>query len=75
VTFDGTYRHAPYQIWLLTCLGEAGADPARPEARRILKAEIDISRKERVDHGSDGDLDEDNPFYRRVLNFNDLGAY
>lgn len=73
VTISGTYREEPYLVLLITAVGEAGDDPAMPAARRAMVAEVDISKLERIDTDSDGIFDP-NPYYRRVINFNDLGA-
>jgi hypothetical protein len=73
ITLDGRYREEPYLILIVTSLGEAGDDPARPTAQRAIAAEIDLSIIERIDDNGNGVLDP-NPYYRKVINFNDLGA-
>ncbi|MFA5504440.1 MAG: hypothetical protein WC314_15345 [Vulcanimicrobiota bacterium] len=74
VTIDGRYRLAPYFILIVTSVGESGSDAQSATTRRAFRAEIDISVNEREDHALDGDLDDPNPYYRKVINFYDLGG-
>lgn len=74
VTIDGQYRAAPYLLYVITVVGEAGAQPANPSARRAMRLEIDCSPLERTDVDGDGEPDP-NLSYRKVINFNDLGGF
>jgi Tfp pilus assembly protein PilX len=75
VTIDGRYRSAPYLFLLVTAVGESGPDAGSANTRRTFTAEIDLSLLERYDYDSDGDFDDPNPYYRKVINFNDLGGF
>ena len=75
VTIDGRYRQAPYLLLVVSSVGESGETAGSAETRRSFRAEIDLSTNERYDHAGDGDFDDPNPFYRKVINFNDLGGF
>lgn len=68
VTIDGNHRFPPYSVWVITSVGESGADPAKPLATRTLRLEFDLSA------GLRGEPDKGNPNYYQVINFEDLGG-
>lgn len=68
VTIDNSYSSLPYGIVVVTSLGEAGSSSQQAVARRALRIEVDIARKQRDDPALD------NPTYRKVTSYQDLGS-
>lgn len=68
VTLDGARRFPPYQIWIITSQGESGGDATSPLAKRALRIEFDVSLQMRDDDSVV------NPYYFKVINFEDLGG-
>ena len=75
VTLDGAKRFAPYSIWIITSVGDAGDNPNSPVALRTLQLEFDVSKFLRTDHTIHPPSDPaGNPYYYDVINFRDLGG-
>jgi len=68
VTLDLSLREKPFSIIRITSVGTSGPMD-RPRARRVLKAELDVSEFLR------GDPSQPNPDYFELVNWQDLGAY
>lgn len=75
VTLDGSRRLRPHCIWVITVQGVAGADPFKPDATRILRAEIDVEKHGRSDTSVHDYAEEPtNTNFYHIINFEDLGG-
>jgi type II secretory pathway component PulK len=68
ISIDSTYAGEPFNLLVITCTGEVGETSETSTARRVFRAEVDVSPFSR----SDATLP--NPNYRRLINVQDLGG-